>query len=272
MKIDLLKKKSAQIRKDLLQMVCAAGTGHPGGSLSITDLLVYLYYHEMNYDPGQPQWEERDRLILSKGHSAPALFAILIDLGVVSKKKFHTLRKIGSDLQGHPVLGKTPGVDMTAGSLGMGLSAGVGMALSARYTGMSYKTYTILGDGELNEGQVWEAAMSAAHHKLDNLIAIVDYNKLQIMGSNDEVMGLNSLAAKWSSFNWNVVSCDGHNFISMETAFTEIKNIKNKPSVIIADTIKGKGVSYMENQANWHGSNVPSQEELQRAIKDIDGQ
>lgn len=259
-----------QIRKDIVVMVNAAGSGHPGGSLSSADILTALYFNEMSIDPNQPDLESRDRFVLSKGHAAPVLYSTLARRGYFDTSELVYLRKIGHMLQGHPNMNYVPGVDMSTGSLGQGFSASVGMALAGKLDNTDVRTYVLLGDGEMNEGLVWEAAMCGAHYKLDNLLAIVDYNGLQIDGPNEEVMGIKPLDSKWESFGWNVISIDGHNFEEIFAALKEAKETKGKPSVILASTVKGKGVSFMENQASWHGT-APSNEQVEKAMEELGG-
>ena len=267
-KLDRLKKIAADVRLDILEEVHAASSGHPGGSLSITDILTYLYFEEMNVDPKNPKLADRDRLVLSKGHTAPALYAVLAEKGFFDKAELKKLRHVDSFLQGHPDMKGTPGVDMTTGSLGLGISAACGIALAAKIDGKDYRTYAILGDGETEEGQVWEAAMFAAHYKLDNLCAVVDLNKLQIDGPIAEVMNPMPHDKKFEAFGFHVIVIDGHNFEEIEAAFNEAKTVKGKPTVIIANTVKGKGVSFMENQVGWHGS-APNDEQYAAAVAEI---
>ena len=252
--LDLLKDKAKVIRRHIIKMTGAAGSGHPGGSLSAADIVTYLYFKELKIDPNNPQWPERDRFILSKGHAAPVLYAALAERGFFPIEDLITLRKIDSYLQGHPDMKRVKGVEMSTGSLGTGFSTSVGMALAARMDKRDSKIFVLLGDGEIQEGQVWEAAMAAAHYKLDNLIAILDYNGLQIDGPVSEVLSPEPLPDKWRAFGWEVIEIDGHNFEEIEKAINEAKETKGKPTMIIAKTIKGKGVSFMENEAGWHGS------------------
>jgi transketolase len=267
-KINSLKKTAAQIRLDILEEVHAASSGHPGGSLSIAEIITYLYYVEMNVDPKNPQWADRDRLVLSKGHTAPALYAALADKGFFDRSELKKLRHIDSFLQGHPDMKGTPGVDMSTGSLGLGISTACGMALAAKIDNKSYRTYTIVGDGESEEGQVWEAAMFAAHYKLDNLCVILDWNGLQIDGPITEVMNPTPHDKKLEAFGFHVISIDGHDWNAIEAAFNEAKSVKGKPTAIIARTVKGKGVSFMENQVGWHGS-APNDEQYEQAVAEI---
>ena len=257
-----------QVRLDILEEVHAAKSGHPGGSLSIADILTYLYFEEMNVNPAAPEDPARDRFVLSKGHTAPALYAVLAERGYFSRDVLPTLRKIDSFLQGHPDMKHTPGVDMTTGSLGLGISAACGMALAAKLDGKDYRTYTIVGDGESEEGQVWEACMFAAHYKLDNLCVILDLNGLQIDGPITEVMNPTPHDEKLAAFGFNVIVADGHDFDAIEKAFAKAKATKGKPSAIIFKTVKGKGVSFMENQVSWHGA-APNDEQYEQAVAEL---
>lgn len=268
MEILELKKIANEIRKDIITSVFSAKSGHPGGSLSSADILTYLYFEEMNIDPKNPQKQDRDRFILSKGHVAPVYYSTLANRGFFPKEDLKTLRKIGSYLQGHPDKKHIPGVDMSTGSLGQGISAAVGMALSAKLSNDNYRTYTLLGDGEIQEGQVWEAAMFAGHKKLDNLVVIIDNNGLQIDGNIEEVCSPYPIDEKFKSFNFHVINIDAHNFDEIKMAFDEAKSIKDKPTAIIAKSIKGKGISFMENQACWHGS-APNEEQYELAMKEL---
>lgn len=268
--ITSLEKKAAIIRRHLLATIFAAQSGHPGGSLSIADVMTVLYFHFMNIRPEEPQWAERDRLILSKGHACPVWYACLAELGFFPLEELLSLREIDSRLQGHPDMKKTPGIDYTTGSLGQGLSAGLGMALGLKKETKDASVYVIIGDGELNEGQIWEAALSAPKFKLDNLILFIDYNNLQLDGRCDEIMPLEPLAEKWRAFNWAVQEIDGHNIQEIVTAVEKAKKTRGKPTVIIARTIKGKGVSFMENDCDWHGK-APNKVEFLRAINEVDG-
>ena len=263
-----LQKKAIEIRKDILKMLMLAGSGHTGGSLSIVDILVALYYHTMKHDPAKPDWRERDRLLLSKGHACPALYAVLAHKGYFSKDLLWTLRKMGSLLQGHPQIGLA-GVEISSGSLGQGLSIANGIAMAANLDELKTRTYCLMGDGETNEGQVWEAAMTSAHYKLDNVCAIIDFNKLQIDGFCCEVMDLGSFKHRWEAFGWNAIEADGHDIASLINAFDKAAAVKGKPSVVVADTVKGKGVSFVENKAEWHGI-APKKEEYERAVKELD--
>lgn len=264
-----LKQSANEIRKGIVASVHSARAGHPGGSLSCADILTYLYFVEMNVDPENPRDEDRDRFVLSKGHAAPALYAALAEKGYFPKEDLLTLRKIGSYLQGHPDMKQVPGVDMSSGSLGQGISAAVGMALAARVSGKDYRTYTILGDGELQEGQVWEASMFAASRKLDNLVVIVDNNGLQIDGDIAKVCSPYPINEKFKAFGFHVIEIDGHDFGQIEAALQEAKQTKGMPTAIIAKTIKGKGVSFMENQAGWHGK-ATNEEEYKIAMEDLE--
>lgn len=263
-----LKSVAKNVRRSIIEEVFLAKSGHPGGSLSVADILTVLYFDKMNIDSSNPKWEDRDRLVLSKGHSAPALYAVLAEKGYFPKENLKTLRQLGSMLQGHPDMKVTPGVDMSTGSLGQGLSAANGMALAAKLDKKNHKIYVILGDGEVQEGQVWEAAMSSSHYKLDNVIAFLDHNGLQIDGSNDEVMGVSPLDEKFAAFGWKVLKVDGHDMDAIKKVIDEAKLTKGKPTIIIAETIKGKGVSFMENQAGWHGK-APNEEQMKIALEDI---
>ena len=268
MEIKELQVIAKELRKNIVEMIYRAKSGHPGGSLSIADILSVLYWKEMNVDPINPKSENRDRLVLSKGHAAPALYAALIEKGYVSKDLIPTLRKWHSPLQGHPDMKKLNGVQMSTGSLGQGLSVGNGMALSSKIFKNDYRVYVILGDGELQEGQVWEAAMTAAHYKLDNLVAIIDYNNLQIDGKVSDVMGVLPITDKFKSFNWNVIEIDGHSYEEIIEALNEARNLKGKPTAIIANTIKGKGISFMENNGAFHGA-APNDEQYKQAMEEL---
>ncbi|MBU4292605.1 MAG: transketolase [Actinobacteria bacterium] len=268
--IDSLKKVANKLRIDVIDMIYNAGSGHPGGSLSAADIITVLYFHFLNIDPKNPQWADRDRFIMSKGHACPIWYAALAEKGYFDKSHLGTLRKINSILQGHPDMKKTPGIDMTTGSLGNGLGVGVGMALAAKLKGKLYYSYILIGCAEHNEGVLWEAALAAAKFKLDNIIAIIDYNKLQLDGYNDEVMPIEPLANKWIAFGWNVLQINGHEIDQIINAIETAKNTKGLPTVIIADTIKGKGVSYMEDKCSWHGK-APSKEEYEQAMKELTG-
>ena len=264
-----LQKTANEIRKNIVTALHAAKCGHPGGSLSSTDIMTYLYYEEMNVNPKNPKDPNRDRFVLSKGHVAPALYGTLAEKGYFPKEELLKLRKTGAMLQGHPDMKGTPGVDMSAGSLGQGISVAVGMALSAKLTNDDYRVYTILGDGEIQEGQVWEAAMFAGHKKLDNLVVIVDNNNLQIDGTVEEVCSPYPIADKFKAFNFNVITIDGHDFDAIEAAFKEARETKGMPTAIVAKTTKGKGVSFMENQVSWHGA-APNDEQYATAMADLE--
>ena len=263
-----LQKMAVEIRKNLLMSLHAAKAGHPGGSLSAADLFTYLYFEEMNVDPKNPKWEDRDRFVLSKGHTAPGLYAALALKGFFPVEDLITLRKLGSYLQGHPSMQYTPGIDMSTGSLGQGISAAVGMAMAAKMDGKEYRTYTLLGDGEIQEGQVWEAAMFAGYRKLDNLCVIVDNNNLQIDGAIDTVCSPYPIDKKFEAFNFHVINIDGNDFDQIDAAFKEAKATKGMPTAIICKTIKGKGVSFMENKANWHGV-APNDEQFEQAMAEL---
>ncbi len=264
-----LKKLAVQVRKGVIEGTYNAKSGHPGGSLSIADIITYLYFSEMNVNPEKPDGENRDRFVLSKGHTAPALYAALALKGFFPAELIKTLRKPDSILQGHPSMRYTPGVDMSTGSLGQGISAAVGMALGAKLKGKDFRVYTALGDGEIEEGQVWEAAMFAGNKKLDNLVAIVDYNKLQIDGTIDEVNSPYPIKEKFEAFGWNVIEICGHCFCEIEEAFEKAKECKGKPTCIVAETVKGKGVSFMENQCDWHGT-APKADQYEQAMAELD--
>ena len=267
-RIKELKRISANIKLGALEAVFSASSGHPGGSLSISDILSYLYFEEMNIDPRDPKKADRDRFVLSKGHTAPALYAALAERGYFPREDLKTFRHIDSYLQGHPDMKGTPGVDMTTGSLGLGFSAACGMALSAKISGESYRVYSVLGDGESEEGQVWEAAMFAAHKKLDNLCIFLDYNGLQIDGPISEVNDPSPLDSKFEAFGWNVLVIDGHDIEAIDSAVKAAKACKGKPTAIICRTVKGKGVSFMENSVKWHGS-APNEEQYKQAGSEI---
>lgn len=268
--VEELRLTANEIRKDVVKMVNAASSGHPGGSLSAADIVTALYFNVMNIDPNNSKMEGRDKFVLSKGHAAPVLYSALALRGYFSRDELLNLRKMGSFLQGHPDMKGTNGVEMSTGSLGQGFSASVGMALAAKLDKSDSRTFVLLGDGELNEGIVWEAAMSAAHYKLNNLTAFLDYNGLQIDGDNEKVMGISPVDDKFKSFGWNVLKIDGHNMEEILNAVEEAKKVEDKPTIIIAKTVKGKGVSFMENNAGWHGK-APSDEELEIALKELGG-
>ncbi len=264
-----LKKTAANIRKGVIIATGAAGSGHPGGSLSITDIMAYLYFKEMRINKEDPRHPDRDRFVMSKGHCAPVLYATLAEKGFFPKEDLATLRKTESYLEGHPNMNSVPGVDMSTGSLAQGMSAAVGMALAGKVDKKDYYVFVGMGDGELEEGQVWEASMAAAHYKLDNLICFVDYNGLQIDGKKTEVMNPETIAEKYEAFGWYVQSIDAHDFEQIEKAVKNAKKQKGKPNMIVAHSTKGKGVSFMENQAGWHGK-APKQEERDKALAELD--
>lgn len=259
--------KAKELRAEILKMLFACKSGHPGGSLSCTEMLMSLYYEVMNIDPKNPQKEDRDRFVLSKGHACPTLYAILADLGYFPKEDLAGLRQIDSHLQGHPDCNKTPGVDMNTGSLGQGIALAMGLALAAKHAKADYKVYTVVGDGECQEGLVWEAAMAAAHYKLDNFTVMLDYNKLQIDGNNDEVMGLGNITEKFRAFGFECFEVDGHNIKEITEALKV--PVSGKPKFICCNTVKGKGVSFMENQVGWHGRPM-TEEEFQIAMKELE--
>lgn len=267
-KISALQERAKAMRRHIITMLGESGSGHPGGSLSAADIVSVLFFDTMNLDPEQPKWSERDRFVLSKGHAAPVLYAALAEKGFFPKEELLTLRKLGSRLQGHPDMKKLPGVEMSTGSLGQGLSAALGMALGLRMDGGSQRVYALLGDGEVQEGQIWEAAMSAGHFKLDNLTAFLDYNNLQIDGPVDVVMNVAPLTDKWRAFNWHVIEIDGHDIEQILKAIEEAQATKGKPTMIVAKTVKGKGVSFMEDQVGWHG-NAPKPEQVQQALQEL---
>ena len=266
--LEMLQEKAKDIRIDIIRQIHSAGSGHPGGSLSASDLYTYLYFKEMNIDPANPKDPNRDRFVLSKGHCAPGLYAALALRGYFSMDEMKTLRHIGAMLQGHPDMKGTPGVDMSSGSLGQGISAACGMAKAAKMDNKDYRVYTLLGDGEIEEGQVWEAAMFAGHQKLDNLCVIVDFNGLQIDGPVSEVAGPEPIDKKFEAFGFDVTTINGHCFDEIEAAFAHARTVKGKPCAIIAKTVKGKGVSYMENQVGWHGT-APNAEQYEIAMKEL---
>lgn len=264
-----LQKQANEIRKSILTSIHSAKSGHPGGSLSAADLLTYLYFEEMNINPQRPNDPDRDRFVLSKGHSAPVLYAVLAHRGYFPIKELTTLRKSCSRLQGHPCMKELPGIDMSTGSLGQGLSAAVGIALATRYTNKTYRVYALVGDGEIQEGQIWEAAMFAGHRKLDNLTVIIDNNGLQIDGNIDEVCSPYPIDKKFESFNFHTISINGHDFDEIRLALNKAKLVKDMPTAIIMHTIKGKGVSFMENVASWHGT-APNDEQYAKAMNDLE--
>ncbi len=267
--IKKLEKQAKQIRIDILKMLTAAGSGHTGGSLSCVEIILSLYSYKLRHNPKRPHWPDRDRFVLSKGHGCPTLYAVLAHFGYFPKKDLMGLRKFGSLLQGHPQLG-LPGLESSTGSLGMGLSIANGMALAARLDKRKdVRVYCLMGDGEIDEGQIWEAAMTASHYKLDNLCGIVDFNRLQIDGFLRDIKNIKPVGEKWRSFGWEVFEADGHDFKQLIDAYDKAQNIKGKPSIILAHTIKGKGVSFIENKVEWHGI-APKPEELKRALKELE--
>ena len=266
--VEELSKIAIEVRKGIIEQVYKAQSGHPGGSLSIADILTVLYFNELNVDEKNPKWEDRDRMILSKGHCSPALYSCLANRGFFDPKELQSFRDIESNLQGHPDMNKIPGVDMTTGSLGQGLSAANGMAIAGKMDNKDYRVYCILGDGEIEEGQIWEAAMAANKYKLDNLCVIVDNNNLQIDGTLEEVMSSYPIDEKFKSFGFQIINIDGHDIDEIIKAFEVARNIKGKPTCIIAKTIKGKGVSFMENQVGWHGK-APNEEQYNQAMNEL---
>ena len=264
-----LEKMANEIRKDIVTAVHSAKSGHPGGSLSSADIFTYLYFEEMNVDPANPKWEDRDRFVLSKGHVVPGLYSTLAEKGYFPKEDLKTLRHTGSYLQGHPDMKHIPGIDMSSGSLGQGVSAAVGMAAAGKYDKKDYRVYTLTGDGEIQEGQIWEAAMWAGHRKLDNLVVIVDNNNLQIDGSIEDVCSPYPIDKKFEAFNFHVINIDGNDFDQIRAAFKEARETKGMPTAITAKTVKGKGVSFMENAAGWHGK-APNDEEYEIAMADLE--
>jgi len=264
-----MKEKTKTLRRHIINMTERAGSGHPGGSLSAVELVTALYFHVLRHDPQNPHWPDRDRFVLSKGHAAPVLYAALAESGYFPVAELLTLRQMGSRLQGHTHMITTPGVEMSAGALGQGLSFGIGNALAARLDGRDYRVYVLLGDGECNEGQVWEAAMAAAHYKLDNMVAIIDRNRLQIDGWCCDVMNTEPFPEKWRSFGWHTMEVDGHDLDQIIAALREAKTIEGKPTAIIAHTTKGKGVSFMENKAEFHGT-APTSEQAEQALRELE--
>lgn len=262
---------AAKVRVDVIKAVYHAGSGHPGGSLSATDLLTALYFGEMNIDPANPKMEGRDRFVLSKGHAVPGQYAVLAERGYYPVEDMMSLRKLGSPFQGHGNMNKVSGIEMSTGSLGQGISVATGMAIGSKLNGDGSRVYALLGDGELQEGMVWEAAMAAGHYKLDNLCAIVDWNGLQIDGENEKVMTVAPIADKFKAFGWNAVEIDGHDFNQIFDALDQARQTKGQPTVIVAKTVKGKGVSFMENQAGWHGK-APSEEQAKQAVEELGGE
>ncbi|MDO8683773.1 MAG: transketolase [Armatimonadota bacterium] len=267
--INGLRQMAREMRKDIVRMIGAAKSGHPGGSLSAADILAALYGHVMRHDPQNPSWSERDRFVLSKGHACPVLYAALAESGYFPKDELMTFRKINSRIQGHPDMKKTPGVEFSTGSLGQGLGAANGMAIAGKLDKKGYRVFAMIGDGESQEGGIWEASMAAAHYKLDNLTAILDNNGLQIDGPNAEVMGVAPVADKWRAFGWNVIEIDGHDYDQILNALSASSVVTGKPTMIIARTTKGKGVSFMENAVDWHGK-APKPEEVEQAIAELD--
>ena len=266
-KIKELEEKTKRIRRLIVRMLAKAGSGHPGGSLSSTDIVTCLYFSVMRHNPKDPRWPQRDRFHMSKGHCCPLWYAVLAESAYFPEEKLWTLRTLGSILQGHPDW-RTPGVDVASGSLGQGLSVAIGIAQAARLDNLSYRIYCLLGDGEIQEGQIWEAAMAAAHFRCDNLCAILDHNNYQIDGKVEEVMGLEPLTDKWRAFGWHTINIDGHNVTEILAAFDEAKSVKGKPTIIIAKTTKGKGVSFMENVVDFHGR-APTEEEAKKALEEL---
>lgn len=262
-----LQSKAVEMRREILETINLAGSGHPGGSLSAVEIFISLYFYKLRHKPSEPHWDGRDRVIVSKGHCSPVTYVTLANAGYFSKEELKTFRKFKSRLQGH-VHFKVPGVEFNTGSLGHGLSYANGIALGAKLKGQDTKAFCIMGDGEIQEGSVWEAAMTASHFKLNNVCAIVDYNKVQENGPTNEIKNLEPLAKRWASFGWHVFEVDGHNLKQLVTALDEFDNIQDKPTVIIAHTVKGKGISFMENKAAWHGK-APSTEQLQEALKEL---
>ncbi len=267
--VDELVKEAVTVRRDIVEMIAHANSGHPGGSLSATELVTALYFNVLNHDPKNPHWEDRDRFILSKGHACPVLYSCMARTGYFPIEELKTFRAINSRIQGHPEVRKLPGIEASTGSLGQGLSIGIGLALGAKLQGKNYRTYVLTGDGELDEGQIWESALCAGHKGLDNLVAIVDSNKFQLDGAIKDIMPLASLPDKWNAFGWNVIEIeDGNNMKQVVEAFEKAETVKGKPTVIIANTIKGKGVSYMENNNEFHGA-APTPEQLAQALKEL---
>ena len=266
--IQQLEIRAKQIRRNIITMVGEAGSGHPGGSLSAADIVTALYFYIMRNDPANPKHPDRDRFVLSKGHAAPVLYAALAERGYLPKDEIHTLRKLGSNLQGHPDMQKVPGVEMSTGSLGQGLSVAVGMALAGKLDKKNYRVYALVGDGEIQEGMIWEASMAATHFKLDNLTCFLDYNGFQIDGPINDIMSPEPLADKWRAFGWHVAEIDGHNMEEIIAAVEMAKATSGKPTMIVAKTIKGKGVSFMENQVGWHGV-APKPDEMERALAEL---
>jgi transketolase len=265
-----LRKQANEIRKDIIRMLAEAGSGHPGGSLSCVDILTALYFKALNHNPKNPKWEDRDRVVLSKGHGAPALYAALAHAGYFPTEQLMTLRKLDSSLQGHPDMRRLPGLEASTGSLGQGLSIGAGMALARKLDNKNFWTYVILSDGETNEGQIWEAASFAPHHKLDHFIAILDYNKYQLDGPVSEILNMEPVVDKWKAFGWETFEMDGHDIELLVETIERAKKIKGKPVIIVAHTVKGKGVSFMEEDNHYHGV-APTKEEAEKALKELEG-
>jgi len=266
---EALRAKARDIRKHVVRMVGAASSGHPGGSLSAADIVTVLYFNEMNIRPDDPEWPDRDRFVLSKGHAAPVLYAALAEAGYFPAEELVTLRRIDSRLQGHPSIRSTPGVEMSTGSLGQGLSAACGMAIAAKLDGAAWRVYALLGDGELEEGQIWEAVMTAAHRRLDNLTAFVDANGLQIDGPVADIKSMERIGDRFAAFGWHVVEIDGHDIPAIMAALAEARNTQGWPTVVVARTVKGKGVSFMENQLGWHGT-APKPDQVRAALAELD--
>ena len=257
-----------EVRKDILKMTSAVQSGHPGGAMSATDIIVTLYYYKMRHDPQNPKWEKRDRFVLSKGHVCPALYSVLARTGYFPMEKLQEFRKLEGDLQGHPDMHKTPGIEISTGSLGHGIGAAIGMAIGLKLDNSDSKVYCMVGDGEVQEGSVWEASMAASHYNLDNLVVILDNNNLQIDGPVDEVMSIYPAMEKWKSFGWHVIEINGHDFEEIRGALNEADSVKFKPTMIVAKTVKGKGVSFMENRAEWHGKALPP-DLLKKALEEL---
>ena len=270
MELQALKAQCTAIRRDIISMLAMAGSGHPGGSLSAVEILAALYGHKLHVDPAHPDMPGRDRFVLSKGHAAPALYATLANNGFFSREEYKHLRKLGGMLQGHPDRNKCPGVDASTGPLGMGLSAAVGMAVGLRMNGSDARVYAILGDGEIEEGTIWEACMSANKFKVDNLCAVLDWNGVQLDGTNDEIMPLGDVNAKFRAFGWNTIEIDGHDVNALHDAFEQAKTVKGQPTIILAHTVKGKGVSFMEGKSGWHGKAIDD-ESFAQAMKELGG-
>ncbi|MEW6025766.1 MAG: transketolase [Planctomycetota bacterium] len=267
-KIASLQSRAKVIRQHIIRMIGKAGSGHPGGSLSAVEILVALYFHKLRINHKEPKWPDRDRFLMSKGHAAPVWYAALAEVGFFQVKELDSLRKMGSTLQGHPDMKRTPGVEMSSGSLGQGLSISNGIAMAGKLDNKPWRVYALLGDGECQEGQVWEAAMSAAHYKLDNLCALLDFNGLQIDGPIEKVMSPLPLADKWAAFGWNVITVDGHNIEEIIAALDKAETIKGKPTMIVCKTVKGKGVSFMENRHEWHGK-APNPQQVEAALREL---